>query len=1095
VVFIHLTLAVDVHAQYKSIDEVRITLDRKNLTLDQFFQQIEAKSDFLFSYDQQDIERDFQVNLDQKRASVEDYLKQVAQQASLTFRQVNNSIDIKKVERPVTAEKSRVDVTVSGTVTDENGEAIPGVTVSVPGTTIGTASDLEGNYSLAVPERATLVFSFIGFESQSIDVGDRSVIDVTLVETISSLDEVVVVGYGSVKRSDLTGSIKSISMDDIPPSANINLAQALRGYAAGLNVQGGSTAGSEPSISVRGQTTLSASTRPLIVLDGIIFDGAISDINVADVEQIDVLKDASAAAIYGSRSANGVLLITTKKGEGRKPRINFNTYYGFQDYTNNPVKMMDAEQYARRLVDYNYFQYLYNWYAKSPTGPNDQGGRPVHPGYEDQSILNVLKSEDERENFRAGNEINWIDEVTQTAPISEYNLNISGAGEGFNYYVSGSYTDQKGVQVGDRFKRTTLNSKVEGDLTDWLTVGLNTSYSHRDHSGVEAEMQFAQNASPLASKYDEDGMYPVQFNEEFLMRHPLRSEYFDNEDIRKNIFATVYARVKVPGIEGLAYDFNYSNNYSTRSNNTYYPSNTYEGRTNNGRAIISNSERTNWIFNHILNYSNEIVTNHRVDVTLVYTRDKTFGKSSDMDANRFSNEILGYNNVGFAEQFTIGSGAWDESAVGYMARVNYIFNEKYLLTGTYRKDGFSGFGAENKFADFYSLSGAWNISEEAFMGNTNHWLDFLKFRLSYGENGNQGIGRYSSLSRMGTLLYAFGSNPAIGVGPTTLGNAGLSWETTQSTNIGVDYSVLKNRISGEIDLYTASTKDVLVTRSLPGATGYRSVWTNIGEIANNGIEAELRTVNLEGPLRWESRFVFSRNRDEIVTLYGDGRDDIGNEWFIGEPISAIYDYRRTGGIWTEEELYRGETHEGFYPGQFRLEDLNGDNTINPGDDRTIVGYETPNYRFSIGNNISYKNFTFSFLINSIQGGNGYYIGDLRRLLEATSDYDYAQRQNQPAIRENWTPDNGVDNAPAVYNYPKVPSGNYQDRSFVRLQDVSLRYMFDQHVLNRYNMQSLQVYISGKNLYTWTDWEGFDPELGGWYDMMMRDISLGIRLGF
>lgn len=987
------------------------------------------------------------------------------------------------------------DVTVSGTVTDINGEPLPGVTVSIPGTTVGTATDLDGQYRLTVPEGSSLVFSFIGFESQTIVVGDQSIIDVTLTETVSALDEVVVIGYGSARRSDLTGSITTIDMDDIPPSANINLAQVLRGYAAGLNVQGGSTAGSEPSISVRGQTTLSASTRPLIVLDGIIFDGSISDINVADVEQIDVLKDASAAAIYGSRSANGVLLITTKKGEGRKPSINFNTYYGFQDYTNNPVKMMNAEQYARRLVDYNYFQYLYNWYAKNPTGPADQGGRPVHPGYEEQSVLNVLKSEDERQNYRAGNEIDWIDEVTQTAPISNFNLSISGAGEGFNYYVSGSYTDQKGVQVGDRYKRTTLNSKVEGDLTNWLTLGLNTSYAYQDQSGIEADMQFAQNASPLASKYDENGMYPVQFNEEFLMRHPLRSEYFDNEDIRKNIFATGYARIQVPEIEGLTYDFNYSHNYTSNTDNVYYPSTTYEGRTTNGRATITNSDRTNWIYNHILKYARGIADNHNLDVTLVYTRDKTFGKSSNIDANRFSNEILGYNNVGFAEQFSIGSGAWDESSVGYMARINYIFNEKYLLTGTYRKDGFSGFGAQNKYADFYSLSGAWNLSEESFMAGANHWLNYLKLRVSYGENGNQGIGRYSSLSRMGTLLYAFGSTPAIGIGPTTLGNAGLSWETTESTNFGIDYAVLNNRISGEIDIYTASTKDVLVTRSLPGATGYRNVWTNIGEIGNKGVELELRTVNLEGPLGWESRFVFSRNRDEIVTLYGDGRDDIGNEWFIGEPISAIYDYRRTGGVWTEEELYAGQTHEGFYPGQFRLEDINGDNAINPGDDRTIIGYETPNFRFSIGNELTYKNFSLSFLLNSIQGGNGYYLGDLRRLLEATSDYDYAQRQNQPAIRENWTPDNGVTDAPAVYNYPKVPSGNYQDRSFVRLQDIALRYSVNPSVLDRYNLQHLQIYISGKNLYTWTDWEGFDPELGGWYDMMMRDISLGIRLGF
>lgn len=991
------------------------------------------------------------------------------------------------------------EVTVNGAVTGSDSAPIPGVNVVVKGTTLGTVTNADGRYSIVVANpNVVLVYSFVGYASQEVPVNGRSTINVQLAEDVHNLDEVVVVGYGTQKRSDLTGSIESINMEDMPPSSNINLAQSLRGYAAGLNIQGGSIAGAEPEFSIRGQRTLSASTSPLIVLDGIIFDGEISDINVADVERIDVLKDASAAAIYGSRSANGVLLITTKRGKSAKPSVNFGTYFGFQDYTNNPVKMMNAEQYARRLVDYEYFQFLYNWYAKNPTGPTDQGGRPVHPGYEEQTILNVLKSDDERKNYQAGKEIDWIDETTQTAPIRNYNLSISGGGDRFNYYVSGSYIDQKGVQVNDQFKRLTLNSKVEGDLTKWFKVGLNTSYSHRDYSGIEASMEWAQNASPLASKYDERGMYPVQFNEEFLMAHPLRSEYFDNENIRKNVFATGYARITVPFVKGLTYDFNYSNNYSTHDNDTFYPSTTYEGRANNGVASIDNSSRTNWIYNHILKYANQLGKDHALDVTLVYTRDKTFGNGSSIDAKRFSTEVLGYHDVGLAELFSIGSSAYDQSSLGYMARVNYIFKERYLLTGTYRKDGFSGFGAKHKFADFYSLSGAWNITEEGFMDGTRGWLDHMKIRLSYGENGNQGIGRYSSLSRMETLLYAFGSNSAIGVGPNSLGNADLGWETTKSTNLGLDYSLFKNRISGNIDVYKSRTNDVLVERSLPGATGYTEVWTNIGEIANKGIEVELKTVNIPGPLRWESRFVFSLNRDKIVTLYGDNQDDIGNQWFIGEPISAIYDYQRTGGVWSEEELYNGETLDGFYPGQFKLKDFNNDNEINPGDDRTIVGYRTPNYRFSIGNTLTYKNFTFAFLLNSIQGGNGYYMDNLKRFLEATSDYDYAQRQNQPAIRTNWTPDNGVTDAPAVYNYPRVLSGNYQDRSFVRLQDVSLQYRFNRQLLDKLRLQNMSVYISGKNLYTWTKWEGFDPELGlgsNRYNMMMRDVTLGLRLGF
>jgi TonB-linked SusC/RagA family outer membrane protein len=558
---------------------------------------------------------------------------------------------------------------------------------------------------------------------------------------------------------------------------------------------------------------------------------------------------------------------------------------------------------------------------------------------------------------------------------------------------------------------------------------------------------------------------------------------------------TGYAKVKIPFIKNLVYDFNYSNNYTTYNKKTYYPSYVDDGMAKEGVAKISNSESTYWIFNHILRYVETFNKIHKVDATLLYTQDKLYGSGSKIDANKFSSEILGYNNVGFAQQYSIGSSAYEQTSLGYMARLNYSLMNKYLFTGTFRRDGFSGFGSDNKLANFYSASLAWNISEENFMSGTKDWIDHLKLRISYGQNGNQGIGRYSSLSRMVTQNYVFDKTPSIGLAPSTLGNEGLGWEITNSNNIGVDFSLFNQRLFGNIDYYVSNTNDVLVRRNLPGSTGYPNVWTNIGKIRNRGVELELNSVNLDGELRWESRFVFSLNRDKIVDLYGDGKDDIGNQWFIGKSISSVYNYERLGDVWTEEDLYSGKILKDFYPGQFKLRDLNGDNKITAADDRKIVGYTTPNYRFGIGNTLSYKNISLYFFLNSIQGGNGYYIGDLKRLLEATSDYDYAQRTNQPAIRENWTPDNGVTDTPAIYNYPSIASGNYQDRSFVRLQDLSLSYTFPSKLIRPMNIQSLRVYLSGHNLYTWTNWEGFDPELGGYYDMMIRDLSIGLRVSF
>ncbi len=984
---------------------------------------------------------------------------------------------------------------VAGTVTDDKGAPLPGVSIVVRGTTLGTLSDANGKYTLpSVPQNATLIFSFIGMANQEIVVSGRTQIDVVLLEEAIGLNEVVVIGYGTAQRRDLTGSVKSISMEDIPSGANMSLTQALRGSTAGLNVQGGgSRAGDEPSLSIRGQNTLSASTSPLIVLDGIIFQGSMSDINIEDVERVEVLKDASASAVYGSRSANGVLLVTTKKGKRNSPSINFSSYAGFQDYTNNPVKMMNADQYAKRLVDYIYLQYLYNWYKKMPTGPADFGGKPEYPDVSNPSVITAaLRSPDEVANYNAGNEINWIDVVTQRGLIQNYDLSLSGASEKSNYYISGSYADQEGVQVNDHFNRTTLNTKVETEVLEGVTVGLTTAYSFRDYSGLEATMDYARNASPLASMYDAKGNYPVDFYGEFLQRHPLRNNLVDDYDIRNNFFVVANAKIEIPKVKGLSYNFDFSNNSNSEENNTFIPATVYEGLASKGQATREYSKDKTWGINNILTYVRDFNTDHRVNATLLYSYEKREGSGSNMSAVQFDNASLGYNNMSLGKYPVVGSGKWDESSLAYMARANYVLKNRYMVTGTLRKDGYSGFGAANKFATFPSLSFAWIASDESFVKN-QEWLNTLKLRVSYGENGNQGIGRYSSLARMGISTLIFGSSPVIGIYPSSLGNDELGWETTVSFNTGIDYAILDQRISGSIDVYLAHTNDVLVRRSLPPATGYTSVWTNIGRVDNKGIEFELNTVNLKGPLSWESSFIFSLNRDKIADLYGDGKDDIGNSWFIGEPISSIYNYERTGGLYTEEELYNKTILTNFYPGQFRLRDLNGDNLITANDDRKIVGYATPNYRFSISNRFSYKNLSLSFFINSIQGGNGYYLANNRAFLEATSDYDYAQRTNQPAIRENWLPHNGVDDAPGIYNYPTTLSGNYQDRSFVRLQDLTLTYNLDKKILDIMKMQGLQVYINAKNPYTWTKWQGYDPEIGGTSALLMRSIILGIRV--
>jgi len=993
--------------------------------------------------------------------------------------------------------------TITGTVTDNLSTPLPGVAVIVKGTTIGTNTDANGKFSLSIPAGAqTLVFSFLGKETQEITVGTGNVYNVVLSETTVGLDEVVVIGYGTQKKSDLTGSVVRVNMEQKSSVANVTLSAALKGVTAGVNVGGEGTAGSTPDLSIRGQTSLSATDAPLIVVDGIIYNGSISDINVNDVESIDILKDASAAAVYGSRSANGVMIITTKKGKTEKPVFNVNAYYGFQDYTNSPERVMNADEFAIRLVDFYYQQSLYAWYAKRPTSDTDQGGKPVRPNIADRNyVAGVIRTQEEKENYLAKKYVDWMKEVEQPAPIQNYDISVSGKTDKTNYYISGSYIDQKGRLYNDDFKRTTIHTTLENKITDWMTIGISSSYSYRDYSGIEASLETAMLASPLVNITTPQGTYPIELAKE--TGHPLSNTVCDNIDYRKNLFMLGYAKIEIPKIKGLTYDFNYSNTLYTTRNATFFPSTTITGNSNRGSATKNYGEDVSWILNNILTYNRVFAQNHSVNATLLYSREQRKGEGAGLTASGFDNEILGYDAMELGSIQNVNTSGWEENSIAYMARINYSFKSRYLLTATVRRDGFSGCGANRKTATFPSLSLGWVLSDEAFMKNIDA-INFLKIRTSVGRNGNQGIGRYSSFSKMSTGSYIYGTSTAISIYPSSLGNADLGWEATTSYNVGIDFGLLKNRISGAIDMYKSKTTDVLVSRAIPTSTGYSSVWTNIGGINNKGIELSLNTVNIDKVVRWESKLVFSLNRDKISKLYGGTEDkDIGNSWFVGEPISAIYDYKTDYSIWTEKEFYEGKiTVPQTYPGHIKIQDLNKDGDLDPNNDRTIIGYKTPSYRWSLSNNVSFKNFMLSVFINSIQGGNGYYMADNARAVLSCITYaggdagiQYVYRNNLVATRQYWTPDNGVTNAPSLYFLPRRVVGIYQDRSFVRLQDVSLSYSVGKNVLNMLGVDALQLYVSGKNIYTWTKWEGWDPESTGNYTRMMRNFIGGIRLTF
>ncbi|MDR1601337.1 MAG: TonB-dependent receptor [Tannerella sp.] len=964
---------------------------------------------------------------------------------------------------------------VSGTVVDINGETVIGANILEKGTTNGTVTDINGAFSLTVQNNAVLQISYIGYIAQEIAVGNLTTLQITLLEDLQALDEVIVVGYGTMKKSDLTGAVGRVTLENKSMLPNTSLAQALSGASAGVSITQNSNAEGEASISIRGKTSLSANDNPLIVLDGIIYNGSIANINVNDIEYIDILKDASAAAVYGSRSANGVVLISTKKGKQGKPRISLNAYYGVQAPSNIKMKVMNAEQYALRMTDYYYQQSLYTWYRTNPTS---DAGKPAYPNVADRAVVaQSLRTQEERDMYlKGGHDIDWVDAALADNPvIQSYDASFSGQSDKVNYYASVSYTSEDRLRVNDVFDRYTFNTKIDGKLTDWLSVGMNVNYSYRDYSGIAANLDDARKISPLANITDPEVPESVYLTGESYMPHPMRGLLATDVDIRNDLFFVGNVKVEVPFVKGLTYDFNYSNSSYNRKRNIFYPVTTSDGVGTNGRAERRPEETRSWIYNNIVSYQNKF-GEHNVQATLLYSREKFSGESYVFTSEFFENPILEYNKMDLGTKLsTSDNRAWQETGVSYMGRVNYQFRNRYMAGATVRRDGFSGFGVNSKFVTLPSVSLGWIASEEAFMEQLP-WL-YLKLRLSYGQNGNQGIGRYSSLAQMATQQYVYGSSSVVGVYPNTMANSSLAWEKTNSYNVGIDFGLLERRINGSIELYTAQTNDVLVKRRIPWSSGYEEIWTNIGGIKNNGVELSVNSHNIDlHDFKWDMGVTFTLNRDKITKLYGGENDiDIGNSWFVGEPILSIYDYKMTGGLWTEQDLYSGNILNGWYPGQYKYLDKDGNGSITA-DDRTIIGNKSPNYAFSISNTLTYKNWSLYFFLNSVQGGNGYYLWNNYDYVNVSSRSDDVYRINQQATRQYWTPTNGVNNATGIYNSPAQTSGIYEDRSFVRLQDVSLSYNFGKKALRALGgMEYLQLYISGKNLYNWTNFSFWDPE--------------------
>lgn len=954
--------------------------------------------------------------------------------------------------------------TVTGSVSSSDGVPLPGVSILVQGTSIGVVTDFDGTFTLDVPSDAILEFSYIGFKTTTIALDGRSTINVTLEEDLAQLEEVVVVGYGTQKRSDVTGSVSSVPEGRLENLPVTNVTQAIQGTTAGLNItEGSSVPGSTGGIQIRGVNSINANTSPFIVVDGTPFYGSMNDINTRDIKSIEILKDASAVAIYGTRGSNGVILITTKRGVSGKPSINYSVYTGLESIS-HVLEPRSPDAYVRKYQEYMRARGL------------EQTG--------------VLLNQAEIDNYNAGITTDWIDAATQAGSIQEHNLSIRGGSEEAKYFVSGSFLDQDGVIKGYSFKKVNLRTNLDVKVTDYLKVGLNAFFANNNTDGGRANLLNASAMSPYSVPYDENGNYLIfPMSPEQLWENPLLGLTTDRTQRDNNLSGTVFAELTPGFVEGLKYRINAS--YTT---NPYHYAN-YKGRAandQNGTADIHDSKENNWIIENILTYSKDF-GKHHFDLTALYSAQKNEFFESTTRGVGFINDELSYNNIESAQNITASSQSWQSTLLSQMGRLNYSYDSRYLLTLTARRDGYSAFGANtSKYGIFPSVALGWNIHNENFLDNSDA-VNQLKLRLSYGETGNQAVGVGQTATTAGTVLYPFGGSALIGTYLNGLGNANLNWETTTSLNVGLDFGFLRNRIAGSVEVYRSKTRDILLERSIPVITGSESIWDNLGEMQNTGFELTLNTKNIQSEnFTWETSINFSTYTNELLEIYGDGEDDIANRWFIGKPLHAIYDYKMVG-IWQQGED-NSQWDPTTQPGDIKFADINGDGVIDPENDRTYLGSSLPDWTGGITNTFSYKNLSMSVFIQTVQG-----------VLKGNPDINYgdeAGRRNTPSEVGYWTPENQSNEWPSIGYRNTRGYGYARDASFVRIKDVRLSYRVPSEFTQKYGISDLMFYVAGRNLYTFTDWIGWDPESnqsyrgsGTWTNNypVIRSISLGMNL--
>lgn len=947
-------------------------------------------------------------------------------------------------------------ITVQGVVKDQTGETVIGASVMEKGTTNGTITGIDGDFSLNMSPNGTLVVSFVGYKTQEVQVKGQKQLQVVLSEDAEMLDEVVVIGYGTMKKSDLTGAVSSIGNKDIKDSPVSNLGQAIQGKISGVQIVDAGKPGDNVSIKIRGLGSIN-NCDPLVVIDGVPTDLGLSSLNMADVERLDVLKDASATAIYGSRGANGVVMITTKRGTEGKGKLAVSANYSFQNATNVP-SLLNAAQYAELSND---------MMVNSGRNPNPEWANPSELG--------------------AGTD--WMDELLRTGVMQNYTVSYSGGNEKSHYYVSGGFLDQSGIVKSVNYRRFTFQSNSDAQVLKWLKFSNNITFSADTKKSGSYNIGDALKALPIYPVKNEDGSWSgPDGNSEWYgsTRNPigpteLNKSQTDGYNFLANLTAelTFTKWLKFKSTFGYDAKFWFIDNFTPKYN--WKPTPTEETS-----RYKSDNKSFTYLWDNYFLFDHTFAEKHRVGLMA--------GMSAQWNTNDYLNaqkNVFMFDNVhemdNGEEMYAIGGNETEWALLSYMARVNYSYEDRYLLTATIRRDGSSRFGKKHRWGTFPSVSVAWRASQEKWFPK-NDYINDLKVRAGYGVTGSQAsVGNYSYLASYNTSVYPFGisSGNQTALVSSTLANPYIHWEEVAQTNIGFDASLFNSRVMFSFDAYLKETRDMLVKASIPITSGFEdttTTYTNAGKVRNQGIEMSLHTINLTGELGWETNLTATYNKNKIKDLNSDVPyyiNQINNSYVTmlakDYPINVFYGYVTDGIFQNQSEVNTHAVQPGAEPGDIRFRDLNNDGVINDSD-RTVIGNPNPSWLFSMNNSLSYKGFELSVFLQGIAGNKIYNANNI-------DNTGMAAAYNQTTdVLKRWQGEGTSNSMPrAVFGDPnqntRVSDRFVENGSYLRLKNITLSYTFPKQWLQKTQIENARLSLSCENVATITGYSGFDPEVG------------------